>query len=62
MEQFRNIGVIGREGNGVIETLGRLLAFLEARNLKVVLDQELAQLVPVTQPIPTSGSVSAAAK
>ncbi|QQD20098.1 NAD(+) kinase [Spongiibacter nanhainus] len=52
MEQFRNIGVIGREGNGVIETLGRLLAFLEARNLKVVLDQELAQLVPVTQPIP----------
>lgn len=46
MEHFRNIGVMGREGNGVVETLRRLLKLLEARNLTTVLDEGLAMLLP----------------
>ena len=46
MEQFRNIGVIGREGNGVVETLKRLLQFLQARELGVVLDEAVSELLP----------------
>ncbi|MBU0538018.1 MAG: NAD(+)/NADH kinase, partial [Gammaproteobacteria bacterium] len=46
MEQFRNIGVIGREGNGVAETLKRLLQFLQARELGVVLDEAVSELLP----------------
>ena len=46
MEQFRNIGVIGREGNGVAETLKRLLDFLLARELGVVLDEAVSELLP----------------
>ena len=45
MEQFRNIGVIGREGNGVAETLRRLLDFLQARDMSVVLDETVADLL-----------------
>ncbi|MBW2939635.1 NAD(+) kinase [Zhongshania aquimaris] len=46
MEQFRNIGVIGREGNGVAETLKRLIDFLQARELGVVLDEAVSELLP----------------
>lgn len=46
MEQFRNIGVIGREGNGVVETLNRLLTLLESRQLTVVLDDSVSALLP----------------
>ena len=45
MEQFRNIGVIGREGNGVAETLRRLLDFLQQRGLSAVLDEQIAGLM-----------------
>ncbi len=45
MSEFKNIGVIGREGNGVAETLQRLLDFLVARKLNVVLDEQLADLL-----------------
>lgn len=44
MEQFRNIGVIGREGNGVAETLRSLLGFLQRRGLTAVLDEQVANL------------------
>lgn len=46
MSEFRNIGVIGREGNGVVETLQRLLDFLGQRGLKVVLDEHVSELLP----------------
>jgi NAD+ kinase len=45
MEEFRNIGVIGREGNGVADTLQRLLDFLISRKLKIVLDEQVADLL-----------------
>jgi NAD+ kinase len=45
MEQFRNIGVIGREGNGVAETLRRLIEFLQVRELGVVLDEAVSELL-----------------
>ncbi|CAA0087125.1 NAD kinase [Zhongshania aliphaticivorans] len=46
MEQFRNIGVIGREGNGVAETLVRLVEFLQMRELGIVLDEAVSELLP----------------
>lgn len=46
MEQFRNIGVIGREDSGVAETLHRLLDFLAGRTVNVVLDEQVAPLIP----------------
>lgn len=45
MEPFRNIGVVGREGKGVAETLQRLIEFLQARNLNVVLGEFIAPLI-----------------
>lgn len=45
MEPFRNIGVVGREGKGVAETLQRLIDFLQARNLNVVLGEFIAPLI-----------------
>ena len=45
MEQFRNIGVIGREGNGVAVTLKRLLDYLQQRELSAVLDEQIAGLM-----------------
>ncbi|MBD2858981.1 NAD(+) kinase [Spongiibacter sp. KMU-158] len=46
MSEFNKIGVIGREGKGVVETLNRLLDFLALRSLQVVLDEQLAVLLP----------------
>lgn len=47
-ESFRNIGLIGRPGNNphVVETLQSIIQFLQQRNLKVLLEQETAQLLP----------------
>ncbi|MFT5604288.1 MAG: NAD+ kinase, partial [Paracoccaceae bacterium] len=46
MESFRNIGIVGREGNGVAETLQRLVCFLQSRGLTVVLGEQIAPLMP----------------
>ena len=47
MEQFKHIGVIGRLGSAqVVETLKRLKNFLQSRNLHVILEEPLAQLIP----------------
>ncbi|CAA0093646.1 NAD kinase [BD1-7 clade bacterium] len=45
--QFRNIGIIGRVGNDlVIESVKALKSFLLARNLTVVLEEEVARVLP----------------
>lgn len=45
--QFRNIGIIGRVGNKhVIESVKALKAFLLTRNLVVVLETEIAEVLP----------------
>lgn len=47
MANFRQIGLVGRPGHsGVVETLERLIRFLRARGLAVVLEQDTAELVP----------------
>ena len=47
MEQFKNIGIIGRLGSvQVVETLKRLKQFLLSRHLHVILEEPLAQLLP----------------
>jgi len=47
MEQFRNIGLIGRLGSArVIDTLKRLKKFLIAHDLNVVLEEATAGLLP----------------
>ena len=47
MEQFRNIGIIGRLGSThVLDTVRRLKRFLLERQLHVVLDESLAELLP----------------
>lgn len=47
MEQFKLIGVIGRTGNvEVVETLERLKTFLLSRQLNVVIEESMAQLLP----------------
>ena len=48
MEPFRNIGIVGREGNGVAETLQRLVRFLESRDLTIVLGEQIAPLLAGT--------------
>lgn len=45
MEPFRNIGIMGRDGPGVVETLRRLVDYLLTRNLNVILGDEIAELV-----------------
>jgi NAD+ kinase len=46
-QQFRNIGLIGRVGNDlVLESVRTLEAFLLSRNLTVVLEQEIAEVLP----------------
>lgn len=46
-KQFRNIGIIGRVGNDyVIESVKVLKAFLMARNLSVILEAEIAEVLP----------------
>ena len=47
MEQFKHIGVIGRQGSvQVVETLKRLKRFLLSRELHVILEEPMAQLMP----------------
>ncbi len=47
MDQFRNIGIIGRLGSArVLETVRRLIRFLLARNLQVILDESIAEMLP----------------
>ena len=47
MEQFRNIGIIGRLGSTqVVETIRRLKRFLMDRHLHVILDQDIAEVIP----------------
>lgn len=47
MEQFRNIGIIGRLGSTqVVETIRRLKRFFMDRHLHVILDQDIAEVIP----------------
>jgi NAD+ kinase len=47
MEQFRNIGVIGRMGSAkVVETLRQLRTYLLNENYQVILEEETATLLP----------------
>lgn len=47
MATFKQIGLVGRPGHaGVIETLERLIAFLQSRQLDIVLEQVTAELLP----------------
>ncbi len=48
MESFRNIGLMGRPGNAsVVDTLDDLRRFLEGRGLKVIFDEDTAELMQV---------------
>ncbi len=46
MEPFRNIGVLGREGNGVADTVQRLLHFLASRPVTVMIGENVAEMMP----------------
>ncbi|KDE39171.1 MAG: NAD(+) kinase [Nitrincola lacisaponensis] len=47
MDNFRNIGLIGRLGSkAVIDTLKQLIRFLEERGLNVILDEKIAEVMP----------------
>ena len=47
MEQFRNIGIIGRLGSSqVLETVRRLKKFLMLRHLHVILEDTIAEVLP----------------
>ncbi|MCC2636520.1 MAG: putative sugar kinase [Moraxellaceae bacterium] len=47
MEQFRNVGLMGRPGNtSVSDTLEFLLRFLESRGVKVIFDEDTAAVLP----------------
>lgn len=47
MEQFRNVGLIGRPGNTTVaDTLEYLLRFLEGRGIKVIFDEDTAAMLP----------------
>ncbi len=47
MEQFRNVGVIGRlGGTQVVGTLMRLVKYLESREVNVILDDRLPEVLP----------------
>lgn len=47
MEQFRNIGIIGRLGSvQVLDTIRRLKTFLTDHNLHVILDETIAEMLP----------------
>ncbi|KGK41266.1 inorganic polyphosphate kinase [Nitrincola sp. A-D6] len=47
MDNFRNIGLIGRLGSkAVIDTLKQLMRFLEERGLNVILDEKIAEVMP----------------
>lgn len=45
MENFRNIGLIGRPGSDeVVQTLRQAIAFLQSRGCNVILDEDIAPL------------------
>jgi len=47
MEQFRNIGIIGRMGSArVLETIRRLKRYLIGRHLHVILEDTIAEMLP----------------
>ena len=47
MEQFRNIGIIGRTGSvRVLETVRRLKRYLIGRHLHVILEDRIAEMLP----------------
>jgi NAD+ kinase len=47
MEQFRNIGIIGRLGSAqVLDTIRRLKKFLIERHLHVILEETIAEVLP----------------
>ncbi len=47
MEQFRNVGLMGRPGNtSVSDTLEFLLRFLESRGIKVIFEEDTAAVLP----------------
>ena len=47
MEQFRNIGIIGRLGSSqVLDTIRRLKKFLIERHLHVILEDTIAEVLP----------------
>lgn len=47
MESFRNIGLMGRPGNtAVADTLNDVHRYLESRGLRVLYDEDTAELVP----------------
>lgn len=45
MENFRNIGITGRDGEDVVESLEVLINFLLSRNLTVILGEKIAAVV-----------------
>ena len=47
MDQFRNIGIIGRLGSSqVLDTIRRLKKFLLDRQLHVILEDAIAEMLP----------------
>lgn len=47
MEQFRNIGLMGRPGNTTVaDTLEHLLGFLQGRGINVIFDEDTAMILP----------------
>ncbi|MEQ8409141.1 MAG: NAD(+) kinase [Gammaproteobacteria bacterium] len=47
MANFQAIGLVGRPDHaGVVDSLNRLVSFLQARSLRVVLDADTAKLIP----------------
>lgn len=45
MDQFRNIGVMGRDGQGVLDSLRVLTDFLARRDLNVILEDDIDKLM-----------------
>lgn len=46
MEHFKKIGIIGRAGDGVVDTLHELTRFLATQDISVVLGKGVAKLLP----------------
>ena len=47
MATFKQIGLVGRPGHaGVVDTLERLIEFLQSRNMDIILEHSTAELVP----------------
>ena len=47
MDQFNTVGVTGRQGRvEVVDTLKHLIGFLQGRNISVILDERISDLMP----------------